>query len=95
MELETRLSKPGCARLLRRVGERRCQDASRAEPPGFRLGYSVQLTRREREVARMIFDEQSNQESADEACLGFPTVKQYVQLIFRKLEVTSRTGSLP
>ena len=73
-----------------------CEDlrrpaASRGASASARLPYFAGLTRREREVTRLICDGHSNQEIADEASLSLPTVKQHVHAIFRKLEVTSRS----
>lgn len=67
------------------------RDSSSAERSDSRLQHFAQLTSREREVARLVCDGQSNQEIADEAGLSLPTVKQHVHAIFRKLEVTSRS----
>src|SRR6266480_4638058 len=70
-----------------------CEDlhpkpAPLAGDPTAHLPHFVQLTRREREIVRLVCDGQSNQEIADEAGLSLPTVKQHIHAIFRKLEVT-------
>ena len=73
-----------------------CEDlhpkpAPLAGDPTAHLPHFVQLTRREREIVRLVCDGQSNQEIANEAGLSLPTVKQHVHAIFRKLQVTSRS----
>ena len=65
--------------------------AAPARSATAQLPHFVQLTRREREIVRLVCDGQSNQEIADEAGLSLPTVKQHIHAIFRKLEVTSRS----
>jgi DNA-binding CsgD family transcriptional regulator len=67
------------------------QMSPRAEPAKDCLPQFVQLTRREREIVRLVCDGQSNQEIADETGVSLPTVKQHIHAIFRKLEVTSRS----
>jgi DNA-binding CsgD family transcriptional regulator len=69
----------------------RRRDALPARPPSADLRYLVRLTHRQREVAHLVCEGESNQEIADEAGLSLPTVKQHVHAIFRKLEVTSRS----
>jgi DNA-binding CsgD family transcriptional regulator len=88
-----RLNLAGIARpdFLIQCEDLRRQDTSHARTPDARLRYFVQLTRREREVARLICDGESNQEIADEAGLSLLTVKQHVHSILRKLEVPSRS----
>ena len=65
--------------------------APRALPGAADLPHFVQLTRREREIVRLICDGQSNQEIADETGSSLATVKKHIHSIFRKLEVTSRS----
>jgi DNA-binding CsgD family transcriptional regulator len=91
-----RLNLAGIARpdFLIQCEDLRRQDTSHARTPDSRLRYFVQLTRREREVARLICDGESNQEIADEAGLSLLTVKQHVHSILRKLEVPSRSRLL-
>ena len=61
-----------------------------ALPGANRLPHFAQLTRREREIVRLICDGQSNQEIADETGSSLATVKKHTHSIFRKLEVSSR-----
>jgi len=73
-----------------------CEDlqvkaTSPALPGAADLPHFVQLTRREREIVRLICDGQSNQEIADETGSSLATVKKHIHSIFRKLEVTSRS----
>src|SRR4029077_10416810 len=74
-----RLNLAGIARpdFLIQCEDLRRQDTLHAKTADARLRYFVQLTRREREVARLICDGESNQEIADEAGLSLPTVKQH------------------
>ena len=65
--------------------------APRTLPGAAYLPHLVQLTRREREIVRLICDGQSNQEIADEIGSSLATVKQHIHSIFRTLEVTSRS----
>jgi DNA-binding NarL/FixJ family response regulator len=50
------------------------------------------LTRREREVARLIAEGLSNKEIAGELCLGLPTVKNYAHSILAKYGVRRRSA---
>jgi DNA-binding CsgD family transcriptional regulator len=72
-----------------------CEDlrpqAPRSGPASSSLPHFVRLTRREQEIARLVCDGRSNQEIADNTGLSLPTVKKHVHLIFRKLEVPSRS----
>ncbi|PYK70490.1 MAG: hypothetical protein DME42_12540, partial [Verrucomicrobia bacterium] len=58
--------------------------APRTLPGAAYLPHLVQLTRREREIVRLICDGQSNQEIADEIGSSLATVKQHIHSIFRK-----------
>src|SRR5215831_8233569 len=62
-----------------------------ALPGAAHLSHFIQLTRREREIAQLICDGQSNQEIADETGSSLATVKQHIHSVFRKLEVSSRS----
>lgn len=69
-----------------------CADSRRAgEPSITHLPHLSRLTAREQEVTRLVCCGQSNQEIADEACLSVPTVKKHLYMVFRKLEVASRS----
>jgi len=50
-----------------------------------------QLTRRERQIARLVALGRSNREVADELVVGVRTVETHLEHIFRKLEVQTRT----
>jgi DNA-binding CsgD family transcriptional regulator len=88
-----RLNSAGVARphFLIECEDLQAKAAPRERPGTAHLPHFVQLTRREREIVRLVSDGQSNQEIAEEAGLSLPTVKQHVHAIFRKLEVTSRS----
>jgi DNA-binding CsgD family transcriptional regulator len=60
----------------------------------FRLPGIARLTRREREVAQLVCEGQSNKEIAQNACLSLPTVKKHLHSVFRKLAVPSRSRLL-
>jgi len=45
------------------------------------------LTRRERELLRLIIDSHSNLEIADKMCLGYETIKSYRKNLFQKFDV--------
>ena len=45
------------------------------------------LTRRERELLRLIIEGHSNLEIADKMCLGYETIKSYRKNLFQKLDV--------
>ena len=47
----------------------------------------VILTRRERELLRLITEGNSNQEISDKMCLGYETIKSYRKNLFQKLDV--------
>ncbi len=69
-----------------------CQTAQRSPRLSlFRLPGIARLTRREREVAQLVCEGQSNKEIAQNACLSLPTVKKHLHSVFRKLQVPSRT----
>jgi len=73
-----------------------CEDLQMKAAPtslfgGAQLSHFAQLTRREREIVRLICDGQSNQEIADETGSSLATVKQHIHSIFGKLEVSSRS----
>jgi DNA-binding CsgD family transcriptional regulator len=88
-----RLNSAGVARphFLIECEDLQAKAAPRVRPDIAQLPHFVKLTRREREIVRLVSDGQSNQEIAEEAGLSLPTVKQHVHAIFRKLEVTSRS----
>jgi DNA-binding CsgD family transcriptional regulator len=69
----------------------RRQAGARAEPASSSLPHLVRLTRREQEVARLVCGGRSNQEIADDAGLSLQMVKKHLHVIFRKLEVPSRS----
>jgi DNA-binding CsgD family transcriptional regulator len=71
--------------------ELRSATASQREPDPNRLSHLVRLTRREQEVARLVCDGRSNREIADSAGMSLATVKKHLYVIFRKLEVSSRS----
>ena len=76
-----------------------CEDLCRNRERSGRLGLFrvpgiARLTRREREVAQLACEGQSNQEIADDACLSLQTVKKHLHSVFRKLQVPSRTRLL-
>ncbi len=69
-----------------------CRNRERSGRLGiFRLPGLARLTRREREVAQLACEGQSNKEIAENACLSLPTVKKHLYSVFRKLEVPSRS----
>jgi DNA-binding CsgD family transcriptional regulator len=69
----------------------RRQAGARAEPASSSLPHLVRLTRREQEIARLVCEGRSNQEIADAAGLSLQMVKKHLHVIFRKLEVPSRS----
>jgi DNA-binding NarL/FixJ family response regulator len=73
------------AALLRRVAS-----AARAGPPA---GTSP-LTRREREIVRLIADGRSNKEIATSLRIELPTVKNHVHNILEKLHVGGRADAV-
>jgi DNA-binding CsgD family transcriptional regulator len=87
------LSSAGVARphFLIECQDLRSSAAVRTGPASVRLPHLARLTRREQEVARLVYEGRSNQEIADDACLSLPMVKKHLHAIFRKLEVTSRS----
>ena len=64
---------------------------SRGKRRAPRLPHLARLTRRERQVTRIVCDGRSNQEIADEAKLSVAMVKKHIHAIFRKLEVPNRS----
>jgi DNA-binding CsgD family transcriptional regulator len=73
-----------------------CEDLSRNENRNrasaiWRLPAMARLTMREREVARLVCNGQSNKEIADTAHLSLAMVKKHTHAIFRKLEVPCRS----
>jgi DNA-binding CsgD family transcriptional regulator len=88
-----KLSSTGVARphFLIECENLQIKTAPRALPGAAHLPHFVQLTRREREIVRLICDGQSNQEIADEIGSSLATVKKHIHSIFRKLEITSRS----
>ena len=88
-----KLSSAGVARphFLIECENLEVKTAPSALPGAAHLPHFVQLTRREREIVRLICDGQSNQEIADETGSSLATVKKHIHSIFRKLEVTSRS----
>jgi len=73
-----------------------CEDLCRSgagfrRPELFRLPAFARLTRREREVAQLACEGQSNKEIAENACLSLQTVKKHLHSVFRKLQVPSRS----
>jgi DNA-binding NarL/FixJ family response regulator len=51
----------------------------------------MRLTRREQQVARLVYEGHSNQEIADQVALSLAMVKKHLHSVFRKLEVSSRS----
>jgi DNA-binding CsgD family transcriptional regulator len=73
-----------------------CEDLYRngaafRRPQLFRLPAFARLTRREREIAQLACEGNSNKEIAENACLSLQTVKKHLHSVFRKLQVPSRT----
>lgn len=68
----------------------RNENRNRASAP-WRLPAMARLTVREREVARLVCEGQSNKEIADTAHLSVAMVKKHTHAIFRKLEVPCRS----
>jgi DNA-binding CsgD family transcriptional regulator len=73
-----------------------CEDLRRhtqalSEHSGTRLPHLARLTKREQQVTRLVCDGRSNQEIADDAGMSLATVKKHLYVIFRKLEVSSRS----
>jgi DNA-binding NarL/FixJ family response regulator len=74
-------------RELRRLG----QHIHRRTPPGKADGSGVEsLTTREREIARLVVDRQTNAQIAEALFLSPKTVETHMRNIFRKLDVSSR-----
>jgi DNA-binding CsgD family transcriptional regulator len=61
--------------------------------PHGRVARAADLTRREREVTRLIALGLSNREIAETLCLELPTVKNHVQHLMRKLGVHRRADA--
>ena len=73
-----------------------CEDLSRNGNQGNGSGMSrlpalTRLTKREQEIARLVCTGQSNKEIADAAHLSVAMVKKHLHMVFRKLEVPSRS----
>ncbi len=69
----------------------RRQAGAHTAPASSSLPHLIRLTRREQEVARLVCEGRSNQEIADGARLSLSMVKKHLHVIFRKLEVSSRS----
>ncbi|MDH3681627.1 MAG: LuxR C-terminal-related transcriptional regulator [Acidimicrobiia bacterium] len=83
---------PDCGRLLsrrRRAIERQVRLGRAAH-----WGTTESLTEREIEVLRLLEGELSRREIAEELYLSFETVKTYVQRLYRKLGVSSRSAAV-
>ena len=52
------------------------------------------LTEREQQILRLVADGLSNREIADQLFLSRYTVESHVKRVYRKLEVSSRTGAV-
>jgi DNA-binding NarL/FixJ family response regulator len=82
---EALIAPTAAARLLRRLGE------SPPEPSASQIADGVELTRREREVLKLIAAGYSNKRIALELEIAEKTVKTHVGHLLAKLGVTDRT----
>jgi FixJ family two-component response regulator len=71
--------------------ETRVSGAPAITEENTRLGHFARLTSREQEVTRLACEGRSNQEIADETGSSVQMVKKHLHIIFRKLEVPSRS----
>lgn len=87
----TRPADRGCS-LLAAVSSRGCAGGSDDEPDGaLPLAWSVVLTARETEVARLVTAGMTNREVANALCVSVRTVEVHLGRVFRKLDVRSRS----
>jgi DNA-binding CsgD family transcriptional regulator len=68
-----------------------CEELGRPRERGAPLPHLMRLTRREQQVARLVYEGHSNQEIADQVALSLAMVKKHLHSVFRKLEVSSRS----
>jgi DNA-binding CsgD family transcriptional regulator len=71
--------------------ELRARSESEKDQWSKRLPHLVRLTAREQQVALLVCEGRSNAEIAEQVHLSLPMVKKHLYIIFRKLEVSSRS----
>ena len=71
--------------------ELRARSESEKDQWRKRLPHLVRLTAREQQVALLVCKGRSNAEIAEDVHLSLPMVKKHLYIIFRKLEVSSRS----
>jgi FixJ family two-component response regulator len=71
--------------------ELRARSESEKDQWSKRLVHLVRLTAREQQVALLVCEGRSNAEIAEHVHLSLPMVKKHLYIIFRKLEVSSRS----
>jgi DNA-binding CsgD family transcriptional regulator len=71
--------------------ELHARSESEKDQSSKRLPHLVRLTVREQQVALLVCKGRSNAEIAEEVHLSLPMVKKHLYIIFRKLEVSSRS----
>jgi RNA polymerase sigma factor (sigma-70 family) len=62
------------------------------ERPGIAVAALAALTPREQDVAVLVVEGLADREIAERLCLSHHTVSQYVERIYRKLDIDSRVG---
>lgn len=87
-----RQAKRTCARcgdIFNGTGLENCCSECKKPRTEFIVG---PLTLRELQVVRLVHDAKENKEIADELHLGVGTIKEYLVIIFRKLDVKNRVA---
>jgi len=69
--------------------QRVCMDCRK--PPESRGVFNRELSVREKQIIRLVQQAKLNKEIAYELCLAEGTIKEYLNRIYRKLEVANRT----
>jgi DNA-binding NarL/FixJ family response regulator len=88
---ESPLNQELAAQLLRRLADKRGEEAQPPPQPERRRDLGEELTPRETEVLELLARGQSNPEIAQTLTISRATAKVHVERIIRKLEVSDRT----